>query len=107
MLTLLVREDAKPSRAFIPRAPRGLGLRSRLPEDLLSFDESEEDELFEYESDLEPYWSDSESADHDLAHWPHYLELSESRRIWSFVPGTSTPASRKRRFSSDSETSRA
>lgn len=114
MLTLLARNGALPGRAFIPQAHRDLALSSHLYGDFSDFDESEEED-----SDLEPDRSDSELSEFELdSDWlksqldgfspalrSDLFELFGRRRRRSILPGASNTTPRKRRFSSDSETS--
>ena len=111
MLTLLVQNGALPGRAFIPQATRDLALPSHLYGDFSDFDESEEEDS-DPEADwsdsgfkLESDWLDSQLEGLDPAVRNDFFELSGRGRRRSIVPGASNPTSRKRRFSSDSETS--
>jgi hypothetical protein len=111
MLTLLVQNGALPGRAFVPQAHRDLVPPSRLYGDFSDFDESEEEDSdpepdwSDFEFELEPDWLDSQLEGLDPAIRNEFFELFGRGRRRSIVPGASNPSSRKRRFSSDSETS--
>jgi hypothetical protein len=110
----LLQNGATSGRAFIPQAHRDLALPSHLHGDFSDFDESEEED-----SDPEPDWSDTgfelepdwldlqlEGLDPAVRNkFFEEIELFGRGGRRSIVPGASNPTSRKRRFSSDSETS--